>query len=195
MFNKKIIALSVTAGCLLGGIQTASALDQDIQASIITKAAIAFSNVVDMDFALVEFAAVHSGDIQLGTNGTVVLSGTVGLTASGVGAAGSVDISGDGASTIDITCETGGTLTDAGVNSLLLSATEITAGVGGAPGTGTACGGLGIGPISVDLSVTANPTVLMGGTINVDGNAIATSDTYSTALAGGNPVTLRVVYQ
>ncbi len=45
------------------------------------------------------------------------------------------------------------------------------------------------------MYVTATPTVLIGGTIDVTGNAIAVSATYDTASAGGDPMTLRVVYQ
>jgi len=47
----------------------------------------------------------------------------------------------------------------------------------------------------VNLSVTPNPTITMGGEIDVTGNAIASSDTYSTTNGGGDPVTLQVVYQ
>jgi len=196
MFNRKLL-LGFAVGLAVGLASTASyATDQDVDATIQTRAAITLVKNTDMDFGIVDYAAVHSGSIQLGTNGTPVLSGATGLTLSGgTPTAGDVDVSGDGASIIEISCETGGTLTDGGANTLTLSATEFTTGAGGAPGTGTACAGLGTTPGTVDLSVTATPTILMGGTLDTTADAIDVSATYSTASAGGNPVTLRVVYQ
>ena len=195
MMNKKLLLTAITLGIAFGA-PSAKAADIDVDATLNTVAAISLTKNTDMAFGDVEYATTHAGDIQLGTDGTVVLTGTTGLTL-GVAAttAGDVDISGDGASIIEISCETGGTLADAAANTLTLSAVEFTTGAGGAPGTGTACAGLGTTPATVDLAVTATPKVLMGGTINVNGNAIATSDTYSTTNAGGDPVTLRVVYQ
>jgi len=196
MLNKKILTLGVAAGLMFAAANTAKAADVDVDASIITKAAISLTKNADMDFGDVEFDATHGGTIELGTDGTVDVSGATGITAGAAAtAAGDVSVSGDGASVIEISCDTGGTLTDGGANSLTLSAVEFTTGAGGAPGTGTACAGLGTTPGTVDLSVTASPTILMGGTIDVTGDAIAASATYDTASAGGDPVTLRVVYQ
>lgn len=196
MVNKKLFLLAAVA--VIGGFSGASyAADVDVDASIVTQQAISLTKNTDMDFGTVEYDATHGGNIQLGTNGAVVLSGTTGLTASGSTTAGDVDVSGDGASVIEISCETGGVLADTAANTLTLSAVEFTTGAGGVAGTGTACAGLGASPGTVDLSVTANPTILMGATIDVTGNAIASSDTYSTTNTGngGDPVTLRVVYQ
>ena len=196
MYNKKLLALSVAAGLLIGSAQAVNAADVDVDASIITKAAIALTKNTDMDFGDVEYAAVHSGSIQLGPDGNVILTGATGLTLGAAATtAGDVDVSGDGNSIIEISCETGGTLTEGGANTLTLSAVEFTTGAGGAPGTGTACAGLGTSPGTVDLSVTATPTILMGGTLDVTADPIDVSATYDTAAAGGDPVTLRVVYQ
>lgn len=196
MLNKKILALGLSAGLLISSAHSVMAADVDIDASIITKAAISLTKNTDMDFGDIEYDAVHSGSIQLGTDGTVILTGTAGLTLGAAGTtAGDVDISGDGANVIEISCETGGTLTDGGANTLTLSAVEFTTGAGGVPGTGTACAGLGTTPGTVDLAVTAAPTVLMGGTLNTTADAIDVDATYDTASAGGDPVTLRVVYQ
>lgn len=196
MFNKKILSLGLVAGLMMGSAQSAHAIDLDVDASIITRAAISLTKNTDMDFGDVEFDAVHSGNIQLGTDGTVVLAGATGLTLGAAPTtAGDIDVSGDGASDIEISCETGGTLTDGGANTLTLSAVEFTTAAGGAPGTGTACAGLGVAPAVVDLAVTATPTILMGGTLDTTADAIDVSATYDTAAVGGDPVTLRVVYQ
>ena len=198
MMNRKFLLMGAASSLLLSAlvVSNAQSTDVDVDASIITKAAISLTKNTDMDFGDVEFATTHGGQIQLGTDGTVVLTGATGLTLGAAATtAGDVDVSGDGASVVEISCETGGTLTDGGANTLTLSATEFTTGAGGAPGSGTACAGLGTTPGTVDLSVTATPKVLIGGTIDVTGNAIAVSATYDTAAAGGDPMTLRVVYQ
>lgn len=196
MFNKKILTVGIAAGLMFGAAQNVMAADVDVDASIITRAAISLTKNTDMDFGAVDYDAAHGGSIQLGTDGTVILTGATGLTLGAAGTTpGDVDVSGDGASTIEISCDTGGTLTDGGANTLTLSSVEFTTAAGGAPGTGTSCAGLGTTPGTVDLAVTATPTILMGGTLDVTGNAIAAAATYSTASAGGDPVTLRVVYQ
>lgn len=196
MFNKKLLSLGVVAGLLVGTAQVATAADVDVDASIETQAAISLTKNTDMDFGLVEYDSVHSGSIQLGTNGTVTLSGATGLTLGAASTtAGDVDVSGDGNSVVEISCETGGTLTDGGSNTLTLSATEIAIDTGAAAGSGTSCAGLASVATTVDLSVNATPKILMGGTLDVGADAIDGSFSYDTAAAGGDPVTLRVVYQ
>jgi len=196
MFNKKLLSLGLVAGLLVGTAQVATAADIDVDASIQTQAALSLTKNTDMDFGLVEFDALHSGDIQLGTDGTVVLTGATGLTLGAVATtAGDVDVSGDAASVVEISCETGGSLTDGGANTLTLSDVEIAIDTGAAAGAGTACAGLATASTTVDLAVTATPKILMGGTLDVTADAIDGSFTYDTAAVGGDPVTLRVVYQ
>ena len=196
MFNKKLLSLGLVAGLLVGTAQVATAADIDVDASIQTQAALSLTKNTDMDFGLVEFDAAHSGEIQLGTNGTVTLTGASGLTlGTAATTAGDVDVSGDAASVIEISCDAGGTLTDGGSNTLTLSDVEIAIDTGAAAGSGTACAGLTTVSTTVDLSSTATPKILMGGTLDVGADAIDGTFTYDTAAAGGDPVTLRVVYQ
>ena len=195
MFRKNLL-LGTSLGflALVSAVGTAQATDVDVDASITTRAAISLTKNTDMAFGNVDYAATHGGSIQLGTDGSVGLSGATGLTLSGgTTTAGDIDVSGDGASVVEISCETGGVLAETGGNTLTLSAVEYTTGAGTTPGGATACAGLGTTPSTVDLS----STVLMGGTIDVTGNAIAASGTYTTTDTGngGDPVTLRVVYQ
>lgn len=196
--NKKLSYLAVLACAALpfAAVQSANATDQDVQASIQTRAAISLTLNTDMDFGIVDYVPVHSGNILLGTDASVTLSGATGLTVSGgTPTAGSVDVSGDATSVVDISCETGGSLTDGGANTLTLSATEVAVDTGAAAGAGLACAGLGTASTTVDLSSNATPTILMGGTIDTTADAIDTSATYDTAAVGGDPVTLRVTYQ
>lgn len=196
---KKLFPLYATV-IAVGGLASLPvlALDQAIQATIETRAAVAITVVTDMDFGLVDYAATHSGTITLATNGTAALSGATGLTLSGSPTAGNITVSGDGASTVDISCETGGTLTD-GVanNTLTLGATEIAIGAGTTFGAGTACAGLATPSLTNDFGTTATPTVRIGGSLNTTTNAIDGSATYATNAGGGadDPVTIRVVYQ
>lgn len=200
--NLKLALATVSALAVFAAVDQAQAIDQNIEASIVTRAALAVANVVDMDFGDVEFALAHTGTIRLPTNGTAELVGATGLTLGGTSNAGSFDVTGDGESFIDIYCETGGTLADDDGNddTLTLSATEIAIDTGVAGGAGNPCGGIAVGvdtpATSVDLSSTANPTILIGGSLDVTADAIDGSYTYSTANATvGDPVTVRVVYQ
>lgn len=201
MFNKKFrfLALSLTALSVGAGLLApAFATDEVIDATIEARAAIAITPVTDMDFGIVDFAAVHSGTITLGTNGTAALAGATGLALSGATTAGVVTVTGDGASTVDISCETGGTLTD-GVanNTLTLGATEIVIGAGAAFGGGTACAGLGTPSLTNDFGTTANPTIRMGASIDTTADDIDGTAVYATDGGGAadNPVTLRITYQ
>jgi len=64
MFNKKLLSLGLVAGLLVGTAQVATAADIDVDASIQTQAALSLTKNTDMDFGLVEFDALHSGDIH-----------------------------------------------------------------------------------------------------------------------------------
>lgn len=201
MKHKFKLALATASFVAMMGIaDQAKAVDQDIEASIITRAALAVANVVNMDFGSVEFAAVNSGTVRLGTNGTVDLVGATGLTlGADPTAAGSFDLSGDGNSMVEVRCETGGTLTDDddGSRTLTLSAVEIAIDTGAAGGAATPCAGLTAPAAAetIDLSVTATPTILIGASLDVTADPIDGSFTYSTTNTGGDPVVVRAVYQ
>ncbi len=195
MFKKSLLlttALAVTVGLASFAAQAA---EVEVDATLNARAAISLTKVSDMDFGLIDYASTHAGDIRLGTNGTVSTAGTTGLVAGGAPTAAAVTVSGDGASTVDVSCDTGATLEATGGDQLTLSATEVSTAAGGvAPGAGNACAGVGLASQTIDLSATPNPTILMGGTINVDGDAISENGVYSTTTAGSS-VTLSVVYQ
>jgi len=195
MLKKKLL-FGVALGLALGfSVHTSvQAADQDVDASLVTRAAISLTKNADMVFGSVDYDAAHGGVIRLGTDGAVTLVGASGLAMAGTPGAGDVSISGDGSSAVEVSCEIGGTLGNANTaDTLTLSATEIVMNTGVAGGTGTACAGLGASPLVHTLDGTDN--VLIGGSIDVTGSAIATSDSYSTTLGTGDPVTIRVIYQ
>ena len=94
LINKKLLAIGAVAGLLLGSsLNSVNAADQDIEASINAQQAVTITPVTDMDFGDVEYESTHGGNIQLGTNGTVVLAGATGITLGAAATtAGDVDI-------------------------------------------------------------------------------------------------------
>lgn len=175
----------------------AMAATEDVDATLNTRQALSLTKNNDMDFGDVDYEATHTGTIRLGTDGNVALNAATGLTipTGSTGNAADIDVSGDNASTIEISCETGGTLADSSSNTLTLQATEVAIDTGVAFGSGSACAGVGTTSTTVDLSANNNPTILIGGEVDLSSNAIATTDTYTSTNAGGDPVTVSVTYQ
>lgn len=171
------------------------AADTGVDAGIQTRAAIEVTKISDISFGTVDYTPTHSGIIQLATDGTVSLSGASGLTMSGAPTAASLNLSGDGASIIDLACDLAGTLSDGASNTLPLSGIEYVVDTGTSFGSGTPCAGIGSVSGSIDLSANATPTLLMGAAIDTSTTPIASNALYSTANGGGDPVTLRVTYQ
>ena len=197
--RKKILLTLAVGTFIAGGIAAPTisiAKQVTVDAAMQTRRAISLTKNFDMAFGDLDYEAIHSGQVQLGTDGTAALSvAAVGLTLAGTPAAGDVDVSGNNTSTIEISCDAGGTLTDGGGNSLTLQNVEIAIDTGVAFGAGTACAGVGTVSTTVDLSLNNTPKILMGGEIDTGVSAITSDATYSTANAAGSPVTLRVVYQ
>lgn len=190
MLKNRLILTVATAALILGFAQGAFAASTDVGATLDAKQAISLSNVVAMDFGIVEFSAVHGGVIQLATNGAITLAGGfAGLVLSGATAAGSVDIASDNTSAMQISCDTGGIL-DSGTDTINLTATEMAIGAGVAFGAGTACAGVGVNP----MLVANQASVRIGGSIDVTGNALS-QGVFSTATGTGTPVTVDVLYQ
>lgn len=191
MFRTHSIITAVSFAAIIFGVTNgALAASIDVGAVLDSKQALSLSNVQSMNFGHIDFVTVHSGTIQLATNGAVSFLNGVGLVASGAPSAGSVDIGSDGISAMEVSCETGGVLADTAANTLTLANTEIVAGVGVALGNGTACAGIGTTP----LVVTGATIIRIGGSIDVAGNALHTG-VYSSVNAGGDPVTIDVIYQ
>lgn len=189
--NRLLLSVTITA-LALGFAHSALAAQQNIGATLDARPALSISDSEDMNFGIVEFAATHSGDIRLGTNGTVTLNNGVGLVAYGTTQAGSITISSNGTTGMEVSCETSGTISDGVGNNLALSSIQVSAAVGGAAfGAATACAGIGTTPLGLANTVT---TVYIGGAIaGLNNNLVDT--TYNTSNVGGDPVTVQVVYQ
>jgi len=173
------------------------AADVAVDAHIRFKSAIAAVTVSDMNFGDILYEASHTGSIELGTNGNVQINGgSIGLSADGGSStAGEVAISGDAASIVEISCENSGVLASSSGDTLSLQNIELAVNAGQNFGSGIACAGLASSVQTIDFGATPTPTLLFGGSVNVASNAITQNTSFSTMNGGGDPVTVRVVYQ
>jgi hypothetical protein len=196
MFKQRLLA-GLAAGSLIVGFTStvANAIDVEMGGSITAQSALTAGTITDLDFGVVEYAATHSGTIQLGTNGAITFDTPVGLTAGGgTPNAGSVTISGDTGATVDVSCDTSATLDDGAAGAALtLSGIEVTAGAGAAyDGAGTFdCAGVATASIDGATLTGGSITLLVGGAIDLGG--LDASGTYNSA--NGTTFTLRVVYE
>jgi len=197
--NPTIFARGYAAALILSAITPgiAHAVDVTVGAAVNMRAVISATKGQDMNFGNIDYDPNHTGTIELGTNGALQLaSGSSGISLNGgAPSAGDLTISGDGQSTIQISCENGGVLGAGGGHALPLQNVEFAVDTGRAYGAGTPCSGLASSSTTIDLASNIAPKILFGGALNVSGNAITYSGNYSTTNAGGDPVTVRVVYQ
>lgn len=202
MFKQRLLA-GLAAGSLIVGFSATVANAIDVEVGGTLQARQALTGVVDqiMDFGIVDYAAIHSGDIELGTDGAIDVSGATGLASFGTPAAAQVTISGVASDTVDITCDTGATLDDAGAgDALTLTGTEIILGAGNGVPYGdvgaTSCAGVtGAGIDGAALDGAGNLVILMGAAIDTDAQTITADGTYTSTDGTGSTVTLRVLYE
>lgn len=202
MMNKsrKLLLLTALSGALGLGLYANSshATDIDVDASLVAGVAVSLTKNADMDFGGVDFVTgAHNGNLELGTDDAVVLSGgPTGLTLTGTPASGSVTIN-SATGTVDVSCEATGAVGD-GTRTMPLSSIKWdTAATTFALATNT-CGGLGVGAVAVNTTATPNPILLIGAQLDVAANALDGSvggTPYDTSTGGGDPVTFRVVFQ
>lgn len=151
----------------------------------------------DMHFGKVEYSSAHNGAVRLGTNGNINVIGS-GLVYVSGGAAANVSVTAGNSDVIEIKCDTSGTLTpDGGGSELSIENIEVAINSGTAFGSGQECHGTGGADqpaTTVDLSVTSNPTILIGGEVVIPANELSALE-YSTGNAGGSPITLSVIFQ
>lgn len=150
----------------------------------------------DMSFGDVDYGATYSGTVQLGTNGSLTLTGATGLSTNGAGQAGSVTITSTGTGIVEIKCDPDGKMKN-GNSSLDIANTEITVDAGVSFGSGMPCQGIkNPNPVvtTVDLAANPSPDIFLGGSV-VIANGSLNSGTYVTAVGGGKPITIRVVFQ
>lgn len=193
---KRLMALATT-GLIAAG--TVYAADQSVSVLAQFRQAISLTKNADIDFTtgsnVIEFTGTPgSGDtITLGTDGNMAETGSA-FTVPATGTPADIDITGDGASAVNISCSTGAVL-KSGANTVTVNEIKLDMNTGAAYASGAyTCAGVGTTPHSHTLDGTDK--ILLGAQIDagVGGTAI-TSAVYSTANAGGSAATVRVVYQ
>lgn len=193
MSMKKITA-AVAVVALAAGVTYAA--DQTVDVTATFRQAISLTKNFDMDFSSVsaiDYAGIPAGTdlVQMGTDGNITYGGTA-FSGPSTGQPGDVDISGDGASAVDISCSTGATMAETGGATVTVDQIQLSMNTGDTFGSADyTCAGVGTTPHSYTL--TGTDTILLGG--RLVGNATITNGAYSTATAGGTAATVRVVYQ
>lgn len=195
--SQKILLLaSIAAFAGFGISNSVKATDIDVTATMTASAAVSVTNNANIDFGGVDFVAVHSGAVQLGTNGVAVLSGDTGLTLTGSPTSGELAVSST-SGTILVSCDATAVVGD-GTRDLTISGVKWdlanTATYAAATNT---CAGLGTSAVSIDTSSVNNPTVYVGAELTIGSNALAGSSgstPYDTSTGGGDPITFRLVF-
>lgn len=196
MTGRKLFLLAAVAAFAGFGINSVNATDIDVTATMTASGAVSVANNANIDFGGVDFVAVHSGVVELGTNGAAVLSGDTGLTLTGSPTSGELAVSST-SGTILISCDATAVIGD-GTRDLNITGvkwdTVNTATYAAATNT---CAGLGASAVSIDTAVTNNPTVFVGAELTIGSNALVGSSggtAYDTSTGGGDPITFRLVF-
>jgi hypothetical protein len=132
--------------------------------------------------------------IKVDTAGTRTVDGTTFTANGGTVAAGDVAIAGTFGYSLDVSCDTSGTMTNAGGDHIDITTIKI-AKESAAAGGGVACNGSGTSVLSFNLTAGTDDEVFIGATVTglaasnpINGGA------FSTANAGGTPIVVTVVY-
>jgi len=199
--SSKLLLAAAVCGAIGFGAMQANATDVTIPATMTASGAVVIAGQTGLDFASLDFAAVHSGVFELGPDGNVGFStGPVGLTPTGTPVAGQIQIT-DTTNTLDITCEATGVISD-GVRDVNITEVKWDA-AAVAPTYAAAantCGGLGVGVISIDTSILANnnPVLNIGAQLTMAANILngsSGSTAFDTATGNGDPIVFRIVVQ
>lgn len=188
--KKNLLGVVVVALCFVA--IKAKTEQVDIESSATFQSALTLTNPIPMAYGIIQFSDSAAGNIDMGTNASIIY--TDGYSGGSMGAAGSVTINGTTGEIVDISCITVATLSD-GTNTMPITSAEINIASGVAFGSGIACAGLGIASMAHTISATpTNNNILLGARIDGSTSPVA-SGAYSTANAGGSPLTIRVIYQ
>jgi len=158
---------------------------------------IVLSKVSDIDFGVLEYDATYNGQVRLGTNGALTVTGT-GLAISGTGVPGQVSIAATPADVVEVKCRRNVRLRSSTGDALTINRTEAAIDTGVPFNSGTRCDNLGGGraPVAViDIAANPNPTVLIGGRIRINAGANLISGEYNSINSGGRAMRVRVIFQ
>ena len=174
----------------------AEAVEALIEASIRTRAAIAATNGQDIYFGNIHYDNQHEGVLELGTDSIVRLSENAkGIKITGGPTAGKLVFSGDGQSTVDISCTRNAVVRAKNKQALKLKNVKLSVNKGTSWRSAIPCSGLKKPSMSLDLGADPEPGLLFGGAVDVSGSRIKAKHSYSAANPGGHPVAVRIVYQ
>lgn len=194
--NKKFLMLASAAVVALP-VAMASAATTNLDATATFLEAITLTPT-DMQFGTIEYSAAPGAPadiVELGTDDSITAGGVF-SSSGGTIAAGEVAITGTDGATLDVACEAGGTLAEAGGGTIALDSVEVTTNVGqGAFGTGNACTGIGNVILSFVLDIGVEDSLRVGGRLDGATTVGFVAGAYSTANAGGDDVQIDVVYQ
>ena len=201
MMKSRKLLLSTALVAIVGMTTFAApskAADVDVDASFVASVAITINKTQDIDFGAVDFVAGgNEGNIVLGPDGNRALTADTGLTLTGSGSAGEIDVT-SSTGTIDVSCDATGVVDD-GSRTLNISEVKFAFAANAYGDAGnTTCAGLAGTPGSIDTGSNNDPTIYIGATLAVGTNALDGSlggTPYSTTNPSGDPIAFRVVYQ
>lgn len=140
---------------------------------------------------------MHMGELTLGTNGGVSLTGS-GLFYQGNAVPGQITLN-DTAGIVEIRCDRTSVMAENnGVGALSVSDIEVAVSIGAPAGSGSPCEGVGGADTAaaiVNLDSNPNARVLFGGKLNIPSGALNGGRTYSSSSGGGSPLTISIVFQ
>ncbi len=152
-----------------------------------------------MGFGTVTFDTTHNGNLQLGTNGILQITG-IGMTSGNDAQAGHVVITSPDTGLIEVKCETTGKLADPPATTLDIINTEIVLDTPQPFGSGDPCQGTKNNDpvvLLIDLAASVDPDIFIGGEVEVLGPLTFPADrSYETTGGGGaKPIVLSIVVQ
>lgn len=154
-----------------------------------TAQTITLTGLDDINFGTIEFTQPVSGQVRMGTNGSMTYDAA--YSGSGTGQAGRIEIDVTAGTTVEISCDNQATLTDSSANTLTMNG-EIALAPGTIAGSGTDC--TGISNVVLTHTVATGTSILhTAGALNPPG--ALTSGTYRTQNTSGAPLSVRVVVQ
>jgi len=170
------------------------AVDESVDVLATFRQAVALTEVNNVNFttgAPIEFSSTPAGTdfVRLATDDSLIYSGV--FSGPVTGQAGEVTINGSDSAPVWVSCSDQADMRNAAGTSTLVNM-QIKMNTGGNWGAGTDCNGVAATTLAYTLQAGTD-TVLLGG--EIIGNVTISGVAYSTALVGGVPAVLRVVYQ
>lgn len=151
-----------------------------------------------ISFGIIEYAATHSGNIGLGTNGAVTITG-IGMAYDGFAAPGQVGVTASPASgVLDVKCTSTGKLRGNASGLLDMDNAQITVSSTAGFGSGNLCHGITGGSAvatTINLATDPTPVIYLSGRLVVPAGGFSGNTSFNSTGSGGKAITLRVVFQ